>query len=45
MLRIVLTVGDALPPLRLLDAEDREIPLAALHDEAPLVAIFLRHFG
>lgn len=45
MLRIMLTVGAALPALRLLDAEDRETSLAALHADAPLAAIFLRHFG
>jgi hypothetical protein len=45
MLRSMLTIGGALPALGLLDADDREVPLAALHASGPLAAIFLRHFG
>jgi hypothetical protein len=45
MLRAMLKAGGALPPLALLDAEDREVALATLHADAPLAAIFLRHFG
>ena len=45
MLRAVLKVGDKLPSLTLLDAQERAIPIASLHADAPLAAIFLRHFG
>lgn len=41
----MLNVGDPLPELALLDAEERPVALAALHRDAPLAAIFLRHFG
>jgi hypothetical protein len=41
----MLNVGDALPRLALVDAEERPLALAELHREAPLAAIFLRHFG
>lgn len=40
-----LLVGDPAPDLRLRDPQEREIRLSALWAEAPLVAIFLRHFG
>jgi hypothetical protein len=41
----MLDVGDRLPALALLDAGERELALASLHADAPLAAIFLRHFG
>ena len=41
----MLELGDALPEMTLLDASDREVRLASLHADAPLAAIFLRHFG
>jgi hypothetical protein len=41
----MLQLGGALPPLVVLDAMDRETSLASLHADAPLAAIFLRHFG
>jgi peroxiredoxin len=41
----MLELGDALPAMTLLDSSDREVRLASLHADAPLVAIFLRHFG
>jgi hypothetical protein len=41
----MLKVGSKLPALTLLDGLDREIALASLHADAPLAAIFLRHFG
>ena len=41
----MLELGDALPAMTLLDADDREVRLATLHENAPLAAIFLRHFG
>lgn len=41
----MLKVGGKLPNLTLLDAKDRATPLASLHADAPLAAIFLRHFG
>jgi hypothetical protein len=39
------SVGRPLPELVLLGAGDRELRLASLHADAPLAAIFLRHFG
>jgi hypothetical protein len=41
----MLKVGGKLPALTLLDASDRELALSSLHADAPLAAIFLRHFG
>jgi hypothetical protein len=41
----MLNVGDALPPLAVRDAEERPLLLGDLHRDAPLAAIFLRHFG
>lgn len=40
-----LRVGDAAPDLVLLDAAERPVTLATLWQQAPLVLIFLRHFG
>jgi hypothetical protein len=39
------SLGEQLPDLALQGPGDREVALAALHGDAPLVAIFLRHFG
>jgi hypothetical protein len=44
-LAAMLRVGGLLPDLVLQDAADRELRLSSLHTEAPLAAIFLRHFG
>ncbi|HEY8120618.1 MAG TPA: hypothetical protein VII78_04825 [Myxococcota bacterium] len=41
----MLRVGLELPALTLLDGLDRPVQLASLHADAPLAAIFLRHFG
>lgn len=41
----MLKVGSPLPDLVLQSARDLETSLAALHADAPLAAIFLRHFG
>jgi hypothetical protein len=41
----MLEVGGKLPNLVLQGAEDRAVELASLHRDAPLAAIFLRHFG
>ena len=41
----MLALGDPLPALTLLGADDRPAALASLHADAPLAAIFLRHFG
>lgn len=40
-----LLVGDPAPDLRLRDPQERRVHLSAFWVEAPLVAIFLRHFG
>ena len=45
MLSPMLRVGGKLPSLALQDAQDRATTLASLHADAPLAAIFLRHFG
>jgi hypothetical protein len=41
----MLEIGSKLPQVVLLDAEDRALELASLYRDAPLAAIFLRHFG
>jgi len=41
----MLSVGQPAPPLAALDSEERPVDLRAWWSEAPLVAIFLRHFG
>jgi len=41
----MLKVGGPLPDVVVQGARDRELPLASLHADAPLAAIFLRHFG
>jgi hypothetical protein len=41
----MLEVGGKLPRFTLLDADDRAVEAASLHRDAPLAAIFLRHFG
>ena len=41
----MLEVGQPLPALEVEDASNRRVALASLCAEAPLVAIFLRHFG
>lgn len=41
----MLKVGDRLPALTLQGPRDGAVELASLHAGAPLVAIFLRHFG
>jgi hypothetical protein len=38
-------LGDAAPDLILLDRDERPVALSALWQQAPLVLIFLRHFG
>jgi hypothetical protein len=40
-----LALGAAAPDLALLDAAERPVRLATLWEQAPLVVIFLRHFG
>jgi peroxiredoxin len=40
-----LLVGEPAPDLRLRDPQEDEVRLSALWAEAPLVVIFLRHFG
>jgi hypothetical protein len=41
----MLALGAKLPRFTLLDADDRAVEVASLHQDAPLAAIFLRHFG
>ena len=41
----MLEVGARLPALVLEGPGDRELALAELHADAPLAAVFLRHFG
>ncbi len=41
----MLKVGGKLPKFTLLDAKDRALEAESLHEDAPLAAIFLRHFG
>jgi hypothetical protein len=41
----MVEVGRPLPALEVEDAANVRVALASLHEGAPLVAIFLRHFG
>ncbi len=46
LLRVAeLAVGDVAPDLTLLDPEEKPVTLSSLWNRAPLVLIFLRHFG
>ena len=40
-----VAVGDAAPDIRLRDADDHEVQLAAYWQRQPTVLVFVRHFG
>jgi hypothetical protein len=42
---VALEIGQPAPEVVFLAEGDREVPLASLWRDAPVVLVFLRHFG